>query len=361
MSDRDRALSRRTARSGRAPGEMYARPMGRAHTGEQRRLATPTAIVAGLVAMAVLLCAAAVPALGQPVEMAAPYEYLGWGDPQPPTSVMAATGVQDLTLAFILSKGSCNPEWDGARPLAGGGDQAAIEAIRAAGGEVVVSFGGWSGKKLGSACKSVAALAGAYQKVIDAYGLHADRRRHRAHRVHQRKTRQRVVQALAAVQGANPGLEISITMGTAEAGPEAAGLSLIADAAAIGFQPSSWTVMPFDFGVPRTDMGHASVRALEGLAGDIAGAYHLSSATAYEHVGVSSMNGRTDEASETVSLEDFQTILAFAGLHHLARVTFWSVNRDRPCKGAEAAPEEECSGIAQQPFAFTSTVAGYHG
>ena len=40
------------------------------------------------------------------------------------------------------------------------------------------------------------------------------------------------------------------------------------------------------------------------------------------------MNGQTDEASETVSLIDFQTILAFAGEHHLGRVSFWSVNRD---------------------------------
>jgi hypothetical protein len=73
--------------------------------------------------------------------MAAPYEYLGWGDPQPPTQVMAATGVHDLTLAFILSHGSCNPEWDGSRPLAGGVDASTITAIRTAGGDVDVSIG----------------------------------------------------------------------------------------------------------------------------------------------------------------------------------------------------------------------------
>lgn len=37
----------------------------------------------------------------------------------------------------------------------GGADQAAIEAIRGAGGDVVVSFGGWSGKKLGSSSRMV--------------------------------------------------------------------------------------------------------------------------------------------------------------------------------------------------------------
>jgi chitinase len=300
-------------------------------------------------------------ASAQPVELAAPYEYLGWDDPQSPVSVMQLGGVNDLTLAFMLSHGSCNPEWDGSRPLLGGGDQAAIEAIRVAGGDIDVSFGGWSGKKLGSSCKSVPALASVYQKVIDAYSLKAIDIDIEHTELTNKKTRTRVIAALAAVQRANPGIEISITMGTSETGPEKAALSLISDAAQIGFQPSAWTLMPFDFGTPRTDMGHASIRSLEGLAADLQSAYGLSSAAAYEHVGVSSMNGHTDEASETVTLADFETIVAFAQLHHLARVSFWSVNRDRPCEGSKAAAEEECSGIEQLPLAFTRLVGSFHG
>ena len=311
--------------------------------------------------MAVAALAPAAAHAAQPPLLAAPYEYLGWGDPQPPAAVLEATGLHDLTLAFVLSKGSCNPEWDGRRPLLGGVDQQAIEAIRAAGGEVVVSFGGWSGKKLGASCKTPAALAAAYQKVIDAYSLKAIDIDIEHGEFTSKKTRARVVEALAAVQAANPALQISITMGTAEGGPEEDGLSLIADAVAAHFQPSVWTVMPFDFGRPATDMGHASIRAVEGLERDLVTAYGLSPSAAFAHAGISSMNGDTDEASETVSLEDFQTILAFAGEHHLGRLSFWSVNRDRPCKGKGAAPEEECSGIEQQAFAFSDLLAGYHG
>ncbi len=273
---------------------------------------------------------------------------------------MAQTGIHDLTLAFILSHGACNPEWDGSRPLLGGRDQAAIESIRAAGGDVAVSFGGWSGKKLGSACKTPAALAAAYQKVIDAYSLMAIDIDIEHSEFTSAKTRARVVAALKLIQDSNPGLEISITMGTGEEGPEATGRKLIAEAAAVSLLPTVWTVMPFDFGTPRTDMGDASLRALEGTEADIAAAYHLSAAAAYEHVGVSSMNGETDEASETVSLANFQTILGFAAEHHLGRVSFWAVNRDRPCQ-AKGAPEEECSGIDQSPLAFTSLLAGFHG
>jgi chitinase len=318
--------------------------------------------IAGLLAAGACWLAAAAPALAaaQPADMAAPYEYLGWGSPQAPASVLAASGLSDLTLAFVLSHGSCNPEWDGSRPLLGGSEEAAIASIRAAGGDVVASFGGWSGKKLGNSCKTPAALAAAYQKVIDAYSLRAIDIDIEHGEVSSAAARKRVIAALAIVRSANPGIEISITFGTSEAGPEASGRSLIADAAAIGFQPTSWTIMPFDFGAPLTDMGHASTRAAEGLAQDLLSAYGISAEAAYRLVGISSMNGHTDEAAETIGVEDFQTMLAFAQAHHLARLTFWSVNRDRSCEAGHTG-SDECSGIAQAPYAFSDIIAQYHG
>src|SRR6266540_1815293 len=110
---------------------------------------------------------------GAPGMAAAPYEYFGWGSPQDPVTVMSATGIKWFTLAFILSDGTCNPAWDGSRPLTGGNDQNQINRIRANGGDVMVSVGGWSGNKLGEFCSSASALAGAYQKVISAYSLKA--------------------------------------------------------------------------------------------------------------------------------------------------------------------------------------------
>ncbi|MGD0452722.1 MAG: chitinase [Solirubrobacteraceae bacterium] len=323
-----------------------------------------SAVLAGWVVAVSFALALISPSLAgassQPIDMAAPYEYLGWGDPQPPASVIAATGIQDLTLAFILSHGKCNPEWDGQRPLLGGSDQAAIESLRAAGGEVDVSFGGWSGKKLGNACKTPTALAGAYQKVIDAYSLNAIDIDIEHGEFSSKTVRKRVIEALAIVHAEDPDLEISVTFGTEEAGPEPDGRSLIADAAAIGFQPTAWTIMPFDFGAPLTDMGHASIKAVEGLERDLVAAYGVSSAVAYQHAGISSMNGDTDEKDETVSVEDFETMLAFAQQNHLARFTYWAVNRDRSCQGGENAGED-CSGIAQTPYAFTDVIARYHG
>jgi chitinase len=322
------------------------------------------AVAAGVIVAALFGVLASAPAVlaqaSQPVELAAPYEYLGWGNPQAPAGVRSATGLKDLTLAFMLSHGTCDPAWDGKRPLAGGTDQAAIEGIRSSGGEVVISFGGWSGKKLGSSCKTPQTLAGAYQKVIDAYALHAIDIDIEHGEFTNKKTRLRVVAALAIVQQANPGLEISVTFGTGEGGPERDGQSLISDAAAIGFQPSVWTIMPFDFGAPVTNMGQTSIAAAEGLERELASTYGLSADAAYQHVGISSMNGRTDEADERVSVADFQAMLAFAQQRHLGRLTFWSVNRDRPCGGANSG-SDACSGIGQQAYEFSDLVAQFHG
>ncbi|MEU2776198.1 carbohydrate binding domain-containing protein, partial [Streptomyces sp. NPDC007162] len=108
---------------------------------------------------------------GTGFKQAAPYLFEGWGDPPSPSTVMSATGIKNFTMAFVLDSGGCTPAWDGSRALTGGVDQTAINQIRAAGGDITPSFGGWQGSKLGANCSSASALAGAIQKVVDAYGL----------------------------------------------------------------------------------------------------------------------------------------------------------------------------------------------
>lgn len=333
-----------------------------------RREATPDrsvvprliAALAVLVAAALVLSARPVAAATPPVSRAAPYLTLGWGNPPDPTSVMAATGVRDVTLAFVLSGKGCTPKWDGTRPLLGGSDAAAIAAVRAAGGDVSASFGGWSGRKLGTACKTPTALAGAYEAVIGAYGLHAIDVDIEHTEFSSASTRLRVVTALRRVQVDDPSVEITLTFATTPTGPDAHGRSLIADAASVGLQPYAWTIMPFDFGMPVADMGTTSVAAAEGLHADLLSAYGEDSATAYADMGISSMNGATDDVGETVSVADFQTILTYATAHHLARVTFWMLDRDRSCPTG-TPPGNSCSGIDQTPWEFTSLTAGYSG
>lgn len=288
---------------------------------------------------------------------AAPYLYLGASGPDA-AQVMKATGIRRFTVAFVVSGGACDPVWDGGDRLASGAADAAIRGIRAAGGEVAVSFGGMGGAKLGLTCSSPKALAGAYQKVIAAYRLRAIDVDVEDAEITSAAARQRVVSALALLRREDPGLWISVTIGAEPSGPDAAGRDLISRAAAAGLRVNAWTIMPFDFSTPATDMGRATVQAAEGLKTVLMGAYGEPAPAAYRAMGISSMNGRTD-AGEAVTVSDFQAIVRYAGAHHLARLAFWSVNRDRPC--APGTGTDSCGGIAQAPYAFTRITAGYRG
>ncbi|MBO3744634.1 carbohydrate-binding protein [Streptosporangiaceae bacterium NEAU-GS5] len=294
-----------------------------------------------------------------PFMAVAPYEYFGWGSPQDPVSVMNATGLKYFTLAFILSDGTCNPAWDGDRPLTGGNDQAKINAIRANGGDVMVSFGGFSGAKLGEHCSSASALAGAYQKVINAYSLKVIDIDIEATEWSNATVRQRVIDALKIVKTNNAGIRTIITFGVTPTGPDSTGNDMIHRGAVSGLQNDVWAVMPFDFGGHSGTMAQATTASVEGLKAKVKSEYGYSDAQAYAHVGLSSMNGKTDETDETVSTTDFQNILAYAQQHHIGRLSFWSINRDRQC--GSGLDGDSCSGVSQAAYAFTKIFVQYTG
>jgi chitinase len=273
---------------------------------------------------------------------------------------MSATGIKYFTLAFMLSDGTCNPKWDGSRALTGGDDQTQINAIRGAGGDVVVSFGGYSGNKLGEHCSSASALAGAYQKVIDAYHLKAIDIDIEATEASNATVRQRVIDALKIVKTNNAGIKEYVTFGSTTSGPDSDGIDLIKKGAAAGLTVDGWVIMPFDFGSHSGTMGNVTKTAAEGLKAQVKSAYGYSDTAAYAHIGISSMNGNTDESDETVTLTDFQTILAYAQQHHIARLTFWSVNRDRQCGGSNT-DGDSCSGVSQSAYAYTKVFVQYTG
>ncbi|MEU6528765.1 carbohydrate binding domain-containing protein [Streptomyces sp. NPDC046928] len=295
---------------------------------------------------------------GTGFKQAAPYLYLGWGDPPSATSVMSATGIKWYTLAFILSSGGCNPAWDGQRALTGGNDQSVINSIRAAGGDVVPSIGGWSGNKLGPNCSTAEALAGAYQKVIDAYGLKAiDVDIENTDEFENATVQDRILNALKIVKANNPGLRTIITFGTSTTGPNYWGNRLIEQAKALNAGIDVFTIMPFDFG-GGADMYGSTVNAAEGLKTKLRSTFGWDDATAYAHLGISGMNGLSDQ-QELTSPGTWTQIRDWANAKHIARLAFWSVNRDRPCAGGGVT--SNCSGISQNTWQFTSITAGFTG
>ncbi len=286
---------------------------------------------------------------------AAPYIYPGWGNPPAPSTVMNATGVKAFTIAFVLANG-CNPVWDGEGGLTGGAHASTINAIRAAGGDVVPSFGGWSGNKLGPNCATPDLLAGAYQKVIDAFALKAiDIDIENTDEFENPTVQDRIVGALKIVKQRKPSVKTILTFGTTPNGPSPTGVRLINQAKALGANVDIFAQMPFDFG-GGADMYASTVGASEGLKNRLKTTFGYTDAQAYSHMGISGMNGLSDQ-QEVTSPQTWTRIRDYAKSKGFARFTFWAVNRDRGCPGGGVV--STCSGIAQPDWEFTRISAGF--
>lgn len=286
---------------------------------------------------------------------AAPYIYPGWGNPPAPSTVMSATGIRWFTMAFILSAGGCTPGWDGA-PLTGGAHASTIAAIRAAGGDVIPSIGGWSGNKLGPNCATPQALAAAYQQVINTFSLKAiDVDIENFDEFENPTVQDRILGALKIVKQNNPSIKTIITFGTTTSGPSATGIRLINQAAALQANIDIFTIMPFDFS-GGANMYQSTVNASEGLKNALKSAFGWSDAVAYSRMGISGMNGLSDQ-QELTTPATWTQIRDWAKARGLARLAFWAVNRDRPCPGGGVV--SNCSGIAQSDWEFTRITAGF--
>jgi len=115
-----------------------------------------------------------------------------------------------------------------------------------------------------------------------------------------------------------------------------------------------FTIMPFDFG--SGNIGQDTVNASEGLKNKLKSAFGWSDAQAYGHMGISGMNGLSDQ-QEMTSLATWTQIRDYARNNGLARLAFWAVNRDRPCPGGGVV--SNCSGIDQPEWEFTRITAGF--
>jgi Ricin-type beta-trefoil lectin domain len=285
-----------------------------------------------------------------------PYIYMGWGNPPSATSVMSATGIKSFTMAFMMSGGGCTPMWDGVRPVTGSVDAQTISAIKGAGGSVQVSFGGWSGNKLGPNCSSSSDFAGAVQQVINAVGPAAvDFDIENTDELENAVVQDRILGGLKIIKQNNPNTKVVLTFGTSTTGPGYWATRLITQSQALGVNIDNYTIMPFDFG-GGADMYQNTVNASEGLKNALKSAWGWTDAQAYAHMGISGMNGLSDQ-QELTSLSIWTQIRDWANSKGLTRLAFWSVNRDRPCPGGGV--QSTCSGISQNDWDFTRITAGF--
>ncbi|MFD0368706.1 cellulose binding domain-containing protein [Streptomyces sp. NPDC059071] len=272
-----------------------------------------------------------------------------------------ATGVKEFNLAFITSGGGCAPLWGGVTDLASDKVAAQIGALRAKGGDVRVSFGGAAGHELALNCSSATALAAAYGKVIDQYKLTKVDFDIEGAALPDTAANTRRAQAIAQLQKAHPGLNVSFTLPVMPEGLTQPGVDLLADAKRNGVRVDAVNIMAMDYGPAYSgDMGQYAISAATATQAQIKGVLGLSDAAAWKAVAVTPMIGVNDVTSEVFRVDDATQLVDFARSKGIGWLSMWSSTRDKQCAaGAVNYADATCSSILQQPLAFTKAFAAY--
>ncbi|MER6528486.1 cellulose binding domain-containing protein [Streptomyces sp. NPDC001508] len=272
-----------------------------------------------------------------------------------------ATGVKNYNLAFVTDGGGCTPKWGGVTDLSGDGVAAQIGALRAEGGDVRVSFGGASGSELATTCSSADALAAAYGKVVDAYGLTKVDFDVEGGALPDTAANTRRAQAIARLQARHPDLDVSFTLPVMPEGLTQDGVNLLADAKSNGVRIDTVNIMAMDYGAAYSgDMGDYAEQAATATQAQIKSVLGLSDGAAWQTVGVTPMIGVNDVASEVFKVDDAAQLVDFAKSKGIGGLSMWSATRDKQCAGgAKPTADATCSSIVQDPFAFSEAFAAY--
>ncbi|GLW33718.1 carbohydrate-binding protein [Actinoplanes regularis] len=286
----------------------------------------------------------------------APYVDMGaWPTPSLPAMVSSGN-LKNVTLAFITAS-ACKAMWFNAYDPRQGWARDQVDAVRAAGGDVKISFGGATGIELAQACTTVSALQAEYQAVVTAYQLKYIDLDIEGSATADPASVTRRSQALAALQRANPGLRVSFTLPVLPEGLTADGLNVVRSARDAGVTVDLVNVMAMDY-YRNGDYGNFAVDAANSTFNQLKSLYAgRSDAELWKMVGVTPMLGANDDG-HIYDQADARQLVTFAQGKHLGMLSFWELGRDKnACTGALYM----CTNIPQQPYEFSRIFAAYRG
>ena len=333
---------------------------------QKRSLARSAAAVLGAgaiaSAVAVSLASPAQAAVAWPAHVFAPYVDTGLSNTTL-TSVAASYGTKYFTLAFVNGSGC---QWSLPNQS---GWQSQISSLQAAGGDVSISFGGYTADTnatdLGATCSSASAMATQVESVVSTLGVtHLDFDIE-SNELTDSADYTRTAQALALVRSwassNGKSLSIAYTIPVLSSGMTSSGISVIDAAAAGGFTPNVVNIMTMDYGTSGTEMGTAADQALDASASQVATAFGVSSSTAYGMLGNTPMIGQNDSSGEIFTLADASTVESYAAQKGIAMLSFWSEGRDNGGCPGQTSASSTCSGLTQNTGAFTQAFQAFSG
>ena len=279
----------------------------------------------------------------------------------------------NVVLSFIVADPAdpCRPTWGGQYSLDAAADgldlDGRIERLRARGGDIAIAFGGATGAELAVACADADALAAAYQAVIDRYAVRLLDFDVEGSALADRAANARRAAALARLQADNDDLAVWLTVPVAPQGLTAEGVALLDDTLAAGVELGGLNLMLMNYAGSRPagmSMAEANEAALSAAAAQLADALRRAgdgrdADDVWPLLGATPMIGQNDVATDRLTLDDAAALVALAHERGLGRLAFWSLNRDRPCPpGTDTRRAQSmCSGLAQDPLAFTALFA----
>jgi Glycosyl hydrolases family 18 len=311
-------------------------------------------LASGALAGIVMATASARPAAAAsswPAQVFAPYVDTGLSNTTL-TTVASDYGTKYFTLAFVDGAG-CS--WSLPNES---GWQSQISALQAEGGDVSISFGGYTvdtdGDDLGATCSSASAMAAQVESVVTTLGVtHLDFDIE-SNEMSDSADLALTAQALAMVRAWDGSLVINYTIPVLPTGLTSQGIDILDAAVAAGFTPNVVNIMTMDYGTSGTEMGTAAEQAIAATASQLESVFGVSSSAAYGMLGVTPMIGQNDTSGEILTLADASEVESYAVQQGLAWTSFWSEGRDNDGCPGDTSASSTCSGVTQTDGEFTT-------
>lgn len=256
-------------------------------------------------------------------------------------------GVGLLTLGFLQATPSGELGWAGldALSLSSNHEQARairaeIEALRASGGDVMVSLGGAAGVSLAQVYRQkglgAAALAEAYGSAVEALGLRKLDFDIEGAAIAEPQTLRLQMQAVALMQQSHPDLEVWLTLPVLPQGLTNDGLNTVRIALEQGARIDGVNVMAMDYGDSAAppalkSMGAYAIDAANNTHNQLVELFAAAGQSfSWRQLGVTPMIGTNDVTTEVFTLDDAQLLENFAREKGLGMLSMWSLTRDNP-------------------------------
>jgi hypothetical protein len=332
-------------------------------------LAAATALTAAASGLFAAAPAAAQTYTPLPTHVYAPY-YETYLAPNTPsiTATAQSSGAKYFTLAFLQSTGksSCTLDWNGLTSQPLNYYASDIASLRAMGGDVIPSFGGYSadhgGTEIADSCTNVSSIAADYEQVITTLGvtrLDMDVESSSLNNtagITRRNQAIALTEQWAAANGIP--LQIQYTLPVEQYGLDPNGEAVLENAVTEGATVNSVNIMVFDYYIAHegvVEMGTAAENAAANTHTQLQSIFpSLTSAQIWNMEAMTMLPGIDDLKKKTeVTYEpDATTMLNFAQSNNMNFLSIWAIQRDNG--GCPGTPDSNtCSGITQNTWDFS--------